>query len=169
MSARPANRGTQHLWRSRLEPPSIRRTLMATHLSYFMQSGAASDVRIWVLETFCDAKHLPPWLTQQRLCDQWFLAGTSHPNEPWHWLQGSLQTDDIGPSNSISAIRLSTRDYKADCGSCPPGTRLIFHAVRYSLQTMRPRRLFLLMWEMWGCFIYEREPTGRLGRWQTWR
>lgn len=133
---------------------------MAIHLSYFMQSGAASDVQIWVQKTFCDAKHLPPWLTPQRLCDQRFIAGASHPNEPWHWLQAFLQTDNTGPSNSISTLRLSSHDYKAGCGSCPTGARLIFHAARYLLQTIRPLRLFLLMWKMWGCFVYEKDRKG---------
>lgn len=127
-----------------------------------MESGAASDVQIWVQKTFCDAKHLPPWLTLQRLCDQWFIAGTSHPNEPWHWLQAFLQTDNTGPSNSISTLRLSSRDYKAGCGSCPTGTRLIFHAARYLLQTIGPFRLFLLMWKKRGCFVYEKEREGAI-------
>lgn len=111
-------------------------------------------------KTFCDAKHSPPWLTPQRLCDQRFIAGTSHPNEPWHWLQAFLQTENTGPSNSISTLRLSSSDYKAGCGCCPTGTQLIFHALRYLLQTIWPLRLFLLMWKMWGCFIYQKEWKG---------
>lgn len=83
-----------------------------------------------------------------------------HPNEPWHWLQAFLQTEHTGPSNSISTLRLSSPDYKAGCGCRPTGTRLIFHALRYWLQTIRPLRLFLLMWKMWGCFIYEKEWRG---------
>lgn len=161
-SARPANRGGRCPWWARLEPPSNRRPLIAIRLSYFMQSGAASDVRIWVQKTFCDAKHLPPWLTPQCLCDQRFIAGTSHPNEPRHWLQAFLQTSDIGPSNSISTLGLSNCDYKACCGSFPTGMWLIFHALRYLLQTIRPHRLFLLMWKMWGCFIHEKEPAGTM-------
>lgn len=80
-----------------------------------------------------------------------------HPNEPWHWLQAFLQTENAGPSNSISTLRLSSPDYKAGCGCCPTGTWLIFHAPHYLLQTIRPLRLVLLMWKMWGCFIYEKE------------
>lgn len=150
---RPANESVRFPLKTKLQLPSTRHLLMAIYLSYFMQSGAASDVHIWVQKTFCHAKHLPPWLTPQRLCDQWFIGGTSHPNEPWHWLQAFLQTDNTGPSNSISTLRLSSRDYKAGCGCCPTGTRLIFHAVRYLVQTIRPLRLFLLMWKMWACFI----------------
>lgn len=55
---------------------------------------------------------------------------------------------------------MSSCDYKGGCGSCPAGTRLIFHAVRYLLQTIRALQLFLLMWKMWGCFIYEKERKG---------
>lgn len=130
-------------------PPSGRGPSMAIHLSHFIPQMYRSECR--KLFAMPSISH-PGWPHSVSVISDSSPAHR-HPNEPWHWLQAFLQTENTGPSNSISTLRLSSPDYKAGCGCCPTGTRLIFHALRYLLQTIRPLRLFLLMWKMWGCFI----------------